>query len=98
MVPKQYIRILFVASFAFFLLNKFLIRPWVVATEQSSFFETVAYSLPNFVEAIMGTILITGILFYTRTRLMKNHLGLSDLSSSNPFHGSLCTYSGISNT
>ncbi len=59
-----------------------MFRPWVIETGQSGFFLAIAYSLPNFIEAIMGTILITGILSYLRLKL-PNHL--SDLSDTTLF-------------
>ena len=66
MVVKSYIRIVFVACFAVFAINKLWFRPWAIENLDSGFLIGLTYSLPNFIEAVMGVLLISGILTYLR--------------------------------
>ena len=69
LVIKKYIRLLFLTAFIMFVLNKLYIRPFVLENDYPHIFQIVVLSLPNFSEAIMGTILLTGILFELRQLL-----------------------------
>jgi hypothetical protein len=59
---KKYIRYLFVIVFILFILNKFYLRPWVLENELPELFQIFVFSVPNLIEAILGTIVLTGIL------------------------------------
>ena len=54
-----------------FFLNKFLLRPWVLENEKSEFFQIIVLSIPNLIEAIIGTLLLTGILLQLKHRFNK---------------------------
>ena len=76
---KKHIRYLFGIVFLLFLLNKIFIRPWILENEPAPFFEVISYSIPNLIEAIMGTIILTGILYQMR-QYFNNKLGaINDL-------------------
>lgn len=63
---KKYVRYLFGIGFLIFMLNKFYLRPWVLENELSEPFQIVVLSIPNLIEAILGTIILTGILLQLR--------------------------------
>jgi len=53
-----------------FLLNRHLVRPWVLENAVYGSVTIVVNSLPNLVEAILGTILIAGFLLDIRRRVV----------------------------
>ena len=59
---KKYVRYLFGISILLFILNKLYLRPWILENELSGFVLTFTYSIPNLLEAIIGTLILTGIL------------------------------------
>lgn len=63
---KKYIRYLFGIAILIFLFNKLYIRPWVLENETHQLFLLFTYSVPNLIEAIIGTLLVTGILLQIR--------------------------------
>ncbi|MDZ7680157.1 MAG: hypothetical protein U5J63_00255 [Fodinibius sp.] len=63
---KNYIRYLFGIAILVFILNKLLIRPWLLANDVPGIFLIVTYSIPNLIEAIIGTLVLTGILLQIR--------------------------------
>ncbi len=63
---KKYVRYLFVAAFIMFVLNKFFVRPFVLENDYPDILQIIVLSLPNFTEAVMGTLLLTGILLQLR--------------------------------
>ncbi|MEX0998271.1 MAG: hypothetical protein WDZ45_14570 [Flavobacteriaceae bacterium] len=74
---KKYIRYFFGVSILLFVLNKLYLRPWVIENELSGFVLMVTNSIPNLLEAIIGTLITTGILlqlhfYFTKTRTHKN--------------------------
>jgi hypothetical protein len=69
---KIYVRIIFWVSFVVFILNKRYLRPWIAKSNLPEAFSIITYSLPNFIEAILGTILVTGIVFQIRKHLNSN--------------------------
>ena len=71
---KKYIRYLFAIAILVFILNKLYLRPWVLETELPEFFRIFVLSVPNLAEAIIGTLLLTGILFQMRQYFI-NRLG-----------------------
>ena len=59
-------RYLFGIAIFVFILNKFYLRPWVLKNELSEFFQIIVFSIPNLTEAIIGTLILTGILLQIR--------------------------------
>jgi len=79
---KRYIRYLFGTSFLVFVLNKLIIRSWLIENDAADIFLIITYSIPNLIEAIFGIIILTGILIYIRQKF--NHtLGAVKNSSIN---------------
>ncbi len=68
---KKYIIYVFVMAILIFFLNKFLLRPWVLENETSEFFQIIVLSIPNLIEAIIGTLLLTGIILQLKYRFNK---------------------------
>ena len=68
---KKYVIYLFSIAFLIFVLNKLYIRTWILENELPEFFLIVAYSIPNLLEAIIGTLLLTGILLQIRHHFNK---------------------------
>jgi len=54
-----------------FILNKMYLRPWVLEKGLPEFFKIFVLSVPNLAEAIVGTLLLTGILYQTRLYFNK---------------------------
>lgn len=65
-IIKKYISYVFVTVFILFVLNRFYVRPFVLGNDFPEVFQIVVLSLPNFSEAVMGILLITGILLQIR--------------------------------
>jgi len=63
---KNYIKYLFGVAILVFVLNKYGLRPWVLANDAHDALAIFVFSIPNLVEAIVGTLIITGILFQTK--------------------------------
>ena len=63
---KKYIRYLFGVAVLLFFLNKLYFRPWILDNESIELLLIVTYSIPNLIEAIIGTLILTGILLQTR--------------------------------
>ena len=61
--------VLFLGAIVIFVLNKFVVRPWVIEAGLPAFFQVLVNSLPNLSEAIIGTLLLTGIGLSLRERL-----------------------------
>lgn len=64
-------RYLFGIAFLVFVLNKLYVRNWVLEKDLPDFIRIVAYSIPNLIEAIIGTLVLTGILLQTRQKFNK---------------------------
>jgi hypothetical protein len=63
---RLYLWFIIIISGLAYLLTRHLIRPMVIEDNISSPFMVIINSLPNFVEAIVGTVLLTGMLFSLR--------------------------------
>ena len=63
---KKYIRYLFVIAILIFFINKIYIRPWAIENISSGLFLIFTYSIPNLIESMIGTLILTGILLQTR--------------------------------
>ena len=80
LVIKNYIRYIFLLAFMGFLFNKFYLRPWVLKNDYPFFFDIVVYSFPNFVEAVMGTTLLVGIILQLKIHFYKQIGKIKDSS------------------
>ena len=76
---KNYIRYIFGWAILVFFLNKFLLRPWVLENSTSEFLKIVVLSIPNLIEAVVGTLLLTGIIFQLKYHFNKNMRRVKDL-------------------
>ena len=63
---KKYVRYLFGVAILLFFLNKLYFRPWIIENGSIDLLMIVTYSIPNLLEAIIGTLIFTGLLFQTR--------------------------------
>ena len=63
---KKYVRYMFGIVFALFILNKFYLRPWVIKNELPTLFQIVVFSIPNLIEAVLGMLVLTGVLLQLR--------------------------------
>ena len=68
---KKYVRYLFGIAILIFILNKFYLRPWILEHDVPDIFLIVTYSIPNLIEAIIGTLILTGILLQVRQYFHK---------------------------
>ncbi|WP_271784594.1 hypothetical protein [Aquimarina algiphila] len=73
MQVKKYVRYLFGIAFLVFVLNKFYLRPWVLDNNFYMVFKVIVLSIPNTIEAIFGTLIITALLLRLRHYLNKTH-------------------------
>lgn len=69
---KPYLKILYLALFIVFILNKTTIRPWVLEHDFPEWMNIFVLSLPNFIEAVLGGITLTAILLLLSKRLARN--------------------------
>ena len=69
---------LFGLAILVFILNKLYIRPWLLENDVTGIFLIVAYSIPNLIEAMIGTLLLTGILLHLRQHFSKKFSSLKD--------------------
>ncbi len=79
---KAHIRVIFWSAFILFIFNKLLIRPWIIREEIQGLIALISYSIPNFIEAVMGTFIVTGILTYSANTWLKwtKHIPLVGVS------------------
>ena len=75
---KKYVRYLFGIAILIFVLNKFYLRPWVLENELSEPFQIIVLSIPNLIEAIVGTLILTGILLQLRLEFSKTIGNIKD--------------------
>lgn len=75
---KPYMLRLYFGTLLLFILNKFMIRPFVLARELPEIFTVVVFSLPNACEAIMGLSCVAGILLYFKHRSSSGFGQISD--------------------
>ena len=68
---KKYVIYLFGVSIFVFIINKLYIRPYIFENDVNDFFQIMSYSVPNLIEAIIGTLLLTGILMQIRQHFSK---------------------------
>ena len=75
---KKYIRTLFAFAILVFVLNKLYLRPWVLETQLPELFSIFVLSVPNLIEAFVGTLLLTGILLQIRQYFNKDFGSLKE--------------------
>ena len=75
-----YVRYVFPLALVVFVLNKFVLRPWVLERDSAEALVVLVNSLPNFIEAIMGTLLLTVMALQLRTRFRERLGRLNDSS------------------
>ncbi len=63
---KAYIRIIIIGVIISLAVNRFLFRPWVVENIGGGFLLVFVNSFPNFLEAVIGTILVALLLLQCR--------------------------------
>ena len=63
---KPYLWVVIVVNLAAFVLNKHLLRSWVLRRVESGPFVILVNSLPNLVEAVVGTVTLAGMLMSLR--------------------------------
>lgn len=68
---NSHIRVIFWSAFALFIINKLWVRSWIVDMEVQGLIALVSYSIPNFIEAVMGTFIVTGMLTYYGSHWFK---------------------------
>jgi hypothetical protein len=75
---KKYIRYIFVIAILLFILNKLYLRPWVLGNQLPEFLNIFVLSVPNLIEAFVGTLLLTGILLQLRQYFTKQLGSIKD--------------------
>jgi len=68
---KKYVLYLFGISILIFVLNKLFIRNWILENDLPDFLQIVTYSIPNLIEAIIVTLILTGVLLQFRQHFNK---------------------------
>ena len=76
---KKYVRYLFGTAILVFILNKLYLRPWILENDVPDIFLIVTYSIPNLIEAVIGTLILTGILLQTRQYFNQKFGNLKDV-------------------
>ena len=76
---KKYVRYLFGTVFLVFILNKLYLRPWILENDVTGVFLIFTYSIPNLIEAVIGTLILTGILLQTRQYFNHKFGNLKDI-------------------
>ena len=76
---QKYVRYLFGIAILVFVMNKFYLRPWVLENELPEIFQIVVLSIPNLIEAIVGTLILTGILLQLRQHFGKTTGNIRDI-------------------
>lgn len=75
---KPYLKILYLALFIVFILNKTTIRPWVLEHDFPEWMNIFVLSLPNFIEAVLGSITLTVILLFLSKRFAGSERSIPD--------------------
>ena len=65
---RWYVRVLFVAAFVVFVVNKLVVRPLLGSQVLPEPLMVLTYSVPNFCEAVMGLTIVSGLLLWARLR------------------------------
>ncbi len=70
---KRYIPRIFLVGLVVFVINKFIVRPWVLSSTSANSIHIFVLSLPNFIEAVFGALVITYLLFWIQTKKQFLH-------------------------
>lgn len=73
---KKHIRYLFGIAFLVFILNKFFLRPWILEHDITGIILIFTNSIPNMIEGIIGTLILTGILLQGQLYFKKKLGGI----------------------
>ena len=65
---KPYIIRLYLFLFLCHPLNKFMLRPFILDNDFPNFLTVFTLSVPNFIESVLGTLVITGLLHLAQMR------------------------------
>lgn len=76
---KKYVRYLFGLPILVYILNKLYLRPWILENELSGIILILTNSIPNLVEAIIGTLILTGILLQIHQSFIKKARAIKDI-------------------
>lgn len=76
---KKYVKYLFGISILVFILNKLYFRPWILENELSGIALTITNSIPNLLEAIIGTLFLTRILIQIKQSFIKKTIKVKDI-------------------
>lgn len=76
---KKYVMYLFGIAILIFVLNKLYIRNWMLENDLPDFLLIITYSIPNLIEAIVVTIILTGILLQLRQHFNKKLGSIKDI-------------------
>jgi hypothetical protein len=60
------------AFVAAFILNKVVLRPYVISNDITGLIETFAFSFPNLCEAVVGTLMLTNIALVLNSHFLAN--------------------------
>lgn len=69
---RSHIRIIFWSAFLLFIFNKLLVRPWIIETNVQGLIPIISFSIPIFIEAVMGVLILTEFLTYYGSHLFRN--------------------------
>ena len=69
---------MFGVSIFIFIVNKLFIRPYILKNDVHEIFQIMTLSVPNLIEAIVGTLLLTGILMQIRQQFGKYFASIND--------------------
>ncbi len=75
---KKHLRYLFFVVLVLFVLNKLLIRPWVLDVNLGFPSLLIVNSFPNFAEAVVGTLVVTNLILLLRLKVRALSLRLSN--------------------
>jgi len=75
---KKYVKYLFAVCMLLFILNKIFLRPLIIKNEMTGFVLVFSNSIPNFFEAVMGTLILTAILFAIRLSFLDKMRKVKD--------------------
>jgi len=77
---KKYVRYLFGISILLFVLNKLYLRPWILENEFSGFLLILTLSIPNLLEAIIATLILTGILLQLKQSYLSKTNAIKEIT------------------
>ena len=77
---KKYVRYLFGISILLFVLNKLYLMPWILENEFSGFLLILTLSIPNLLEAIIATLILTGILLQLKQSYLSKTNAIKEIT------------------